>query len=45
MFVVSPAGAPTSTWNAHVYTDSEITFDDDFNSDQGWTVDASAGTG
>ena len=43
--VVSPSGAPTSTWNAHVYTDSEITFDDDFNSDQGWTVDASAGTG
>jgi Zn-dependent metalloprotease len=43
--VLSPANAPVNTWNAMAYTGSELTFDDDFNSDQGWEVDASAGTG
>ncbi len=43
--VVSPTGAPSNTWNAMAYSGSEITFDDDFQTDMGWTVDASAGTG
>ena len=43
--VYSPNGAPSNNWNAMAYSGSEITFDDDFQTDMGWTVDASAGTG
>jgi hypothetical protein len=43
--VVSPAGAPSNSWNALAYSGSEVIFDDDFQTDQGWSVDASAGTG
>ena len=43
--IVSPYGAPSSTWSAMAYTGSEVTFDDDFNTDQGWDVTNSAGTG
>ena len=43
--VVSPNGAPTNNWNAMAYSGSDVTFDDDFNSDQGWDVYAGAGTG
>lgn len=35
---VSPSSAPSSTWNAMAYSGSEITFEDDFNSDMGWDV-------
>ena len=42
---VSPYGAPGSTWNAMAYSGSEVTFDDDFNTDLGWDVDASATEG
>jgi len=43
--VYSPTGAPSNNWSAMAYSGSEITFDDDFQTDMGWTVDASAGTG
>ena len=43
--VVDPYGAPSNSWNAMAYSGSDITFDDDFQTDMGWTVDASAGTG
>ena len=43
--VTSPSNAPATTWNAMAYTGSEVTFDDDFNTDQGWDVTNSAGTG
>jgi hypothetical protein len=43
--VRSPSDAPISTWNAMAYTGSEVTFDDDFNTNQGWNVTNSAGTG
>ncbi|HIN84517.1 MAG TPA: hypothetical protein EYM90_06425 [Phycisphaerales bacterium] len=43
--VLSPANAPTSTWNAMAYSGSEITFDDNFQTDMGWTVGAGASTG
>jgi len=43
--VVSPGGAPGNSWNAMAYSGSEIIFDDDFQTDQGWTVYAGAGTG
>ena len=43
--VVSPAGAPNNTWNAMAYSGSELTFEDDFQSDMGWTVAADASTG
>ena len=43
--VVSPYGAPGSTWNALAYSGSDVTFDDDFNTDMGWDVANSAGTG
>ena len=42
---VSPSSAPANSWNSMAFSGSEITFDDDFNSDMGWTVDAAAGTG
>ena len=43
--VVSPNGAPSNSWHAMAYSGSDITFDDDFNSDQGWSVDAGATEG
>ena len=43
--VLSPEDAPSDTWNGAAYSGTEVTFDDDFQSDQGWSVDASAGTG
>ena len=43
--VVSPLGAPTNSWNAMAYTGSDITFQDDFQTDMGWTVGAGATTG
>lgn len=43
--VVSPAGAPGNNWNALAYSGSDVVFDDDFQTDQGWDVYAGAGTG
>ncbi|MDP7008806.1 MAG: hypothetical protein QGI78_04465 [Phycisphaerales bacterium] len=43
--VVSPYGAPGASFNALAYTGSDVTFDDDFNSDMGWSVDAGATEG
>ena len=43
--VVSPFGAPSNTWVASAYSGHDVAFDDDFQTDQGWSVDASAGTG
>jgi subtilisin family serine protease len=44
-FVTSPYNAPSESWSAEAWTGMEVAFDDDFNSDQGWTVYAGAGTG
>jgi len=41
----SPSGAPNTTWNSLAYSGSDVTFDDDFNSDQGWSVDSGATEG
>ncbi len=43
--VVDPYGAPSSAWVASAYSGQDVAFDDDFQTDLGWTVDASAGTG
>ena len=43
--VLSPASAPTTTWSAQAYSGAVISFEDDFQTNMGWTVDASAGTG
>jgi hypothetical protein len=43
--VTSPSGAPSTSWNAAAYSDVIVAFEDDFQSDQGWSVDAGAGTG
>ncbi len=43
--VTSPSNAPTSTWNAMAYSGSEITFDDNFQTDMGWAVGSGASTG
>ena len=43
--VVSPNGAPSNSWSAMAYSASDVTFDDDFNSDQGWSVDSGATEG
>ena len=42
---LSPASAPSSTWNAFAYSGSEVTFNDNFNNDLGWDVDNGAGEG
>jgi Zn-dependent metalloprotease len=42
---VSPLGAPSTTWDAMAFTGSDVAFDDDFNTDMGWDVEATAGTG
>jgi subtilisin family serine protease len=44
-FITSPYNAPSESWNASAWTGLEVGFDDDFNSNQGWTVVAGAGTG
>ena len=43
--VLSPSGAPGNSWNAMAYSGSDVVFDDDFQTDQGWDVYAGAGTG
>ena len=43
--MTSPSNAPSGSWHAVAYTDIIVSFEDDFQSDQGWTVDAGAGTG
>ena len=43
--VYSPTNAPVTTWNAMAYSGMDVTFDDDFQTDQGWDVYAGAGTG
>ncbi len=43
--VVSPYNAPTDTWSAEAWSGIDVAFEDDFNTDQGWTVYAGAGTG
>ena len=41
----SPYSAPDSTWSAEAWSGYESSFDDNFNTDTGWQVDAGAGTG
>ena len=43
--ILSPDNAPADTWNATAYSGSEISFEDNFESNLGWSVDANAGTG
>jgi Zn-dependent metalloprotease len=43
--VTSPSDAPVSSWYASAYSGTDIIFDDNFQSNQGWTVSAGAGTG
>ena len=43
--VVSPSGAPNNSFNALAYSGEDIVFDDDFQSDQGWSVQTSASEG
>ncbi len=43
--VYSPFNAPVDSWRSDAWSGIEIAFEDDFNSDQGWTVYAGAGTG
>jgi hypothetical protein len=44
-YVVSPYNAPSDSWVSEVWSGIEVAFDDDFNSDQGWTIVSGAGTG
>jgi len=44
-YVVSPAGAPSTTWTAMSFSGSEVVFEDDFETNQGWTVSSGASTG
>ncbi|MDP6158353.1 MAG: S8 family serine peptidase [Phycisphaerales bacterium] len=44
-YVTSPYNAPIDSWSAEAWSGVEVAFDDDFNSNQGWTVYAGAGTG
>ncbi|MDP7008519.1 MAG: S8 family serine peptidase [Phycisphaerales bacterium] len=41
----SPHSAPDSSWNGVAWSGYESSFDEDFNTDTGWTVYAGAGTG
>jgi len=43
--IVDPYGAPGNSWDAMAYSGMDVTFDDDFQTDQGWDVYAGAGTG
>ena len=43
--VYSPYNAPAEAWQSEAWSGVEVSFEDDFNSDQGWTVVAGAGTG
>jgi len=43
--VVSPNGAPNNSFNALAYSGEDIVFDDDFQSDQGWSVETNASEG
>jgi hypothetical protein len=43
--VYDPAGAPSETYMAIVATGTVTLFDDDFETDQGWSVQAGAATG
>jgi len=44
-YITSPYNAPIDSWAAEAWSGVEVAFDDDFNSNQGWTVYAGAGTG
>jgi hypothetical protein len=44
-YVSSPYNAPDDSWSADAWSGIEVSFSDDFNSDQGWEVVAGAGTG
>ena len=41
----SPYSAPDTTWSGDAWSGYESSFNDDFNSDTGWSVVAGAGTG
>jgi len=43
--VLSPEGAPSNTWNGTAVSGSEISFEDNFQSNLGWTVDSGADEG
>jgi C1A family cysteine protease len=43
--VTDPRGAPASTYSAIVATGASVVFEDDFETDQGWTIYAGADTG
>ena len=43
--VLSPEGAPSNTWNGTAISGSEISFEDNFQSNLGWTVDSGADEG
>ena len=43
--VTSPNGAPGSTFSASVYSGYDVVFDDDFQTDEGWTVQSDATEG
>ena len=43
--VLSPSAAPGTTWSAMAYSGTNLIFDDNFQTDLGWTVYAGAGTG
>jgi hypothetical protein len=40
-----PTNAPSSSWSAMAYSGAEVIFDDDFQTDQGWTVAGDASDG
>ncbi|MBC8200671.1 MAG: hypothetical protein H8E86_01395 [Planctomycetes bacterium] len=44
--VLSPATAPTTTWNASAFSGATVSFEDDFQTNMGWSVtgDATEGT-
>ncbi|MEE3001141.1 MAG: S8 family serine peptidase [Planctomycetota bacterium] len=44
-YVTSPYNAPSSNWLGHAWSGQEIAFEDDFQSDAGWTVSGDATTG
>ena len=43
--VTSPSNAPKSTWSGIALTGYQMSFEDDFQTDQGWAVDSGADTG
>ncbi len=44
-YITSPYSAPSETYMAEAWSGEAISFEDDFNTDQGWAVVAGAGTG